>query len=75
MWSTVNMKRQTTLAKFGFTKKSVHRQSSVEVKIPNFAKVNERKIQCDFCTEWFIKEQGYSVHLKCKHGRYVLSSL
>ena len=65
------MKRQTTLAKYGFTKKIIHRESSVEVKIPNFTKANERKIHCNFCTEKFINEQGYSVHLKCKHGRYV----
>ena len=63
------MKRQTTLGKYGFTKKVKRRENQVEVKIPDYANVDHYRIKCDFCDSKFINEQGYSVHLKCKHGR------
>lgn len=61
------MKRQTTLGKFGFTKKINHRNTSVEVKIEDYVEVDNARIKCDFCSSKFINEQGYSIHLKCKH--------
>ena len=38
------MKRQTLLASFGITKKVKYRNSDIEVKIPDFTKINEQRI-------------------------------
>jgi len=63
------MKRQATLGKFFFTKRVKHRGSYVEEKIPDLVESGPPKhIQCDFCDSKFEKENGYSIHLKCKHA-------
>ena len=41
----------------------------MEVKIPDFTEVETPRIKCNFCDSKFINEQGYSIHLKCKHAR------
>ena len=61
------MKRQTSLARFGCTKKIKNRNSDPESKVPDFVKINEQRIKCDFSTEKFVNQQSYSVHLKYKH--------
>ena len=60
------MKRQTSLARFGCTKKIKNRSSDPEFKVPDFVKINEQRIKCDFSTEKFVNQQSYSVHLKYK---------
>jgi len=70
------MKRQATLGKFFFTKRVKHRGSYVEEKIPDLVESGPPKhIQCDFCDSKFEKENGYSIHLKCKHAGQVYSSI
>ena len=53
------MKRQTLLASFGITKKVKYRNSDIEVKIPDFAKINEQRINfppfyCFYCNFIFL---------------------
>lgn len=69
--STFKMpKRQHTLAAFGFTKKVIHNNKLVEVKLPKA--VDEEKtlpFQCSFCKNFFAQKKGVVVHEKfCKEN-------
>lgn len=52
-----------------FTKKIKYRNAGIDVKVLEFAKINEQRMQYDFCLDKFLNESGYSVNLKCRHGR------
>ena len=52
-----------------FTKKIKYRNAGIDVKVLEFAKINEQRMQYDFCPDKFLNESGYSGHLKYRHGR------
>ena len=66
--SNFDKKKQLTLGAFGFKKTVIHRGQSSDIKLPKFAKIEERNVNCPHCDKKFVNNQGLSVHLKCIHG-------
>ena len=62
------MSRQMTLGRFGFKKRILHRNSVIEMKVPDFFSTMSRTIKCNHCSKLFVNQQGLSVHEKCVRG-------
>ena len=56
-------KKQTTLTKFGFSKKIEHNSKLVEVETPNFVSDASGVIPCSECNLRFKSRQGLSMHM------------
>ena len=73
VFSSIKMskRKQATLGEFGFSKKVCHRDGEVDVIISNFVEDKDivKRIQCSHCSDKFVKQQGLSIHIKCKHPR------
>ena len=65
--SNFDKKKQLTLGAFGFKITVIHRGQSSDIKLPKFAKIEERNVNCPHCDKKFVNNQGLSVHLKCIH--------
>ena len=59
--SEVKMSRQTTLGRFGFKKSISHRNSVMEMKVPDFVSTMSRTIKYNHCSKLFVNQQGLSV--------------
>ena len=61
------LKKQQTLAAFGFTKTVLYRESEIKVDLPTEVTLSSANLKCLKCEKKFINQQGLSVHIKCKH--------
>ena len=62
-------KKQTTLTKFGFSKKIEHNRKLVEVETPNFVSDVSGVIACSKRNLRFKSRQGLSMHIAWTHGK------
>ena len=58
------------LGTFGFTKSVTHCENKKIVEIPLVVPevVTGKKLECYVCHERFCNNQGFPVHLNCRHG-------
>ena len=57
---------------FNFTQHVKHKGKQIKVDIPEFAEAyDKRGIKCTHCSQMFVNQQGLSVHIMCKHRRYI----
>ena len=62
-------KQQTTLTKFGFSKKTEHNSKLVDIETPNFVSDVSGVIACSECNLRFKSRQGLSMHTAWTHGK------